>query len=136
MENYLVKCLQLEKHGVGTITDAYIKDGVEKVAIHFPNSEYLKNKSDKTAVFEVKYISENHIVSAEKDITTPELAKVVSENAKKHIWVEPPKEYNSHCWNCKVHISSTSSAKCPYCGWYICAKCGACKEGCTGREIL
>lgn len=131
MKKYLVKSLQQEKHGVGQIVDAYTKDGVPKVKIRFPESEYFKFKSDKTTIIEASFISENNIISADSDVATDIIAKEVTEYAKCHYWVEPRKEYANHCWKCKVHISSASSEKCPYCGWYICSECGACKQDCT-----
>jgi hypothetical protein len=34
--------------------------------------------------------------------------------------------YESHCWNCKMPISSSIHAQCPDCTYYICSNCDAC----------
>lgn len=40
--------------------------------------------------------------------------------------------YTNHCWKCQSGINSEHNEKCDICGWYICSKCGSCKEGCNG----
>ncbi len=40
--------------------------------------------------------------------------------------------YINHCWKCQSGINSEDNEKCDICGWYICSKCGSCKEGCKG----
>lgn len=38
-------------------------------------------------------------------------------------------DYESHCWNCKMHISSAIHAQCPDCTYYICSNCNSCLCG-------
>ncbi len=41
--------------------------------------------------------------------------------------------YESHCWNCPGRISSTIHARCIYCRWYICSRCGSCSQDCDRK---
>lgn len=36
--------------------------------------------------------------------------------------------YISRCWVCHSPISSDINCQCPFCSWYICASCGACRS--------
>lgn len=42
--------------------------------------------------------------------------------------------YLNKCWVCHYKIDSRKNQRCPYCGWYICLHCGACKQGCNREE--